>query len=74
MLETDKNFKANPAQLTHEIEGLPKELPLLVEEKQHDVIEGEEEAGSLMPLVRVQQAVFGHKYRSCAKCLFLLRR
>lgn len=50
MLATGKNFKANPAQLTHGIEGLPKRLlPLLVEGKQHDVIEGEEEAGSLVP-------------------------
>lgn len=50
MLAIDKKFKANPVQLTHGIEGLPKGLlSLLVEGKQHDVIEGEEEAGSLMP-------------------------
>lgn len=50
MLAIDKKFKANPAQLTHGIEGLSKGLlALVVEGKQHDVIEEEEEAGSLVP-------------------------
>lgn len=49
MLAIDKDFKANPAQLAHGIEGLPKRLPpLLVERKQCDVTKTEEEADSLV--------------------------
>lgn len=50
MLAIDKNFEANPAQLTRGMEEIRKGIvPLLAEGKQHDVIEGEEEAASLVP-------------------------